>query len=545
MRTAPALIVLALSAVAAPDATGADDVRTVIFLAEDRPIFVRLRITLGDRPFDAAWPDSVQALRDCLDRDGDGTLSAKEADPNAIAGLIRLATGEAPTVPPGAPAIDLAEVLRPTLGPFRVRLGRLVNGRTDALFDHLDRDKDGRLTHSELAAIAGSLRRLDLDDDEMIGPDELEPFTNPAANRLADGPSGRRSRFTALPPVIELLAGESTLRLARLLLKKYDRGQSDTRTRPDGRLSTDEFAIDPDAFTAADTNGDGSLDSADLRRYLAASPVDLALDIAYATDAKGRATVRIGGDSALPKGVKVGQLPDGDIEFAVDRVRLDIHVDDGEQEAENARRILDRRFQAADANNDGYLEGKERTGLDAAGSPLAGLTGIIDRDGDGKLYARELTDFLDRQLKAARGRLVLTTSDQGRAIFGILDLDRDRRLSAREIMRTVDRVTSWDGDHDGQVTPDEIPYHFQVTIARGALSGLAVAGSPMVAAHRAGPAEGPDWFRLMDRNHDGDVSHREFLGPRDQFNRLDRDQDGLIDSAEAGAAKAPEKDNGP
>ena len=42
----------------------------------------------------------------------------------------------------------------------------------------------------------------------------------------------------------------------------------------------------------------------------------------------------------------------------------------------------------------------------------------------------------------------------------------------------------------------------------------------------------------MDRNRDGDVSRREFLGPRDQFDRLDRDNDGLIDADEARAAMA-------
>jgi Ca2+-binding EF-hand superfamily protein len=44
---------------------------------------------------------------------------------------------------------------------------------------------------------------------------------------------------------------------------------------------------------------------------------------------------------------------------------------------------------------------------------------------------------------------------------------------------------------------------------------------------------GPRWFRRMDRNRDGDVSAREFLGPKAQFNRLDRDKDGLIDAVEA------------
>src|SRR4029077_12748824 len=130
------------------------------------------------------------------------------------------------------------------------------------------------------------------------------------------------------------------------------------------------------------------------------------------------------------------------------------------------------RFKAADANKDGYLEGKERAAIDATQSPLAGLSEIIDRDGDGKIYLKELLDFAERQTEAARCRLVVTTADQGRAIFGILDLDRDRRLGARELMRTVVRVMSWDGDSDGRVSPDEIPYHFRVTIARDGLPGL-------------------------------------------------------------------------
>ena len=139
----------------------------------------------------------------------------------------------------------------------------------------------------------------------------------------------------------------------------------------------------------------------------------------------------------------------------------------------------------------------------------------------------------------------MTTSDQGRAIFGIVDLDRDRRLGAREVMRTVDRVMSWDADGDGRVSAEEIPYHFQATIARGGVPGLTgenVAGTAprsMSAGRGDDSRAGPDWFQKMDRNHDGDVSRREFLGPREQFDRLDRDDDGLIDPEEAKAAAAP------
>jgi hypothetical protein len=52
------------------------------------------------------------------------------------------------------------------------------------------------------------------------------------------------------------------------------------------------------------------------------------------------------------------------------------------------------------------------------------------------------------------------------------------------------------------------------------------------------PPRGPLWFRKMDRNGDGDVSPREFLGTPAQFRRIDADGDGLIDPDEAERADA-------
>ena len=72
-------------------------------------------------------------------------------------------------------------LLRDAAGPLQVQVDGLAERRTDALFDHLDRDKDGQLTRPELASIAGSLRRLDLDDNELIGADEVAPFESPTA----------------------------------------------------------------------------------------------------------------------------------------------------------------------------------------------------------------------------------------------------------------------------------------------------------------------------------------------------------------------------
>jgi Ca2+-binding EF-hand superfamily protein len=50
---------------------------------------------------------------------------------------------------------------------------------------------------------------------------------------------------------------------------------------------------------------------------------------------------------------------------------------------------------------------------------------------------------------------------------------------------------------------------------------------------------GPVWFRAMDRNGDGYLSLREFLGTTEQFRKIDLNGDGLI-SLEEAAAAAPE-----
>ncbi len=300
-----AFLAIALAAAApreyAPGAAGNEAGHYMVFLAENRPLFLRLRIAAQGRPFEKSWIESVRMMHASLDRSGDGTLTTKEADQNLFAAVVRLATGVA--APPargeldnqpkdGVVSIDeLAEVLRPILGPFRLQVGRQAIGRTDALFDQLDRDKDGQLTKSELAAIVGSLRPLDLDDNEMISDYELEPYNSPTVTAIVTESSDRRARFTALPPAVELVAGESSLRSARLLLKKYDKGRGDQPGRPDNRLSPAEFAIDPDAFANADINSDDALDTDELRKFLTGTPIDLTLDITLAADSSGQATV--------------------------------------------------------------------------------------------------------------------------------------------------------------------------------------------------------------------------------------------------------------
>jgi hypothetical protein len=59
------------------------------------------------------------------------------------------------------------------------------------------------------------------------------------------------------------------------------------------------------------------------------------------------------------------------------------------------------------------------------------------------------------------------------------------------------------------------------------------------AASKTGtPLHGPVWFYKMDRNGDGVVSLREFLGSREHFDAIDTDHDGFITLMEAKTADA-------
>ena len=136
----------------------------------------------------------------------------------------------------------------------------------------------------------------------------------------------------------------------------------------------------------------------------------------------------------------------------------------------------------------------------------------MDRDGDGKLYMKEVDAFVDRQTQAARSQLVLSVSDQGRSIFSIVDQNRDRHLGVREIRGAVARASSWDHDGDGRIRSEEIPHHYQLTIGRGRITGVGRVDVPRRGHGVAGGAAGRRRPDLVPQ--DGSQPRRRHLPPR-------------------------------
>ena len=531
---------------AAPAPSPAADreaVQDLIFLGEARPVFIRLHVMAGDKGFRTAWMESIRAIHASLDKNGDGKLTRDEVDRTALGNLVRSSSSTIIAQP--RPLADtnkdgvispeeLADSLSQSLSAFRVQVDKPPTDSADALFNRLDRNKDGILTREELGTAPLSLHKLDLDDDEQVDASELEPFSNPMAQQIGImAPS--TSRFGEKEqPVIELDREDKTsLRFTRQFLTHYDKNK-------DAKLSPAEFAVEPKAFAQADGDGNGVLDRDEVEKYLAGSGPDFVLDVKLAGDGVKATTVEVvnvGGKGA-PAVSKVNRLTGGDVEVILGEIHLEIHVDDGSTVAADAKKAYAALFKSADADSNGYLEKKELK--EGQGGALATLFDLMDKDGDGKLYPEEVNALVDRQVMTARGRMVLSVADQGRAIFSLLDTNRDRRLGIRELRGTVTRISAWDRTGDGRVGANEVPHHYQLTLRRGQLAAINPNQEAAMAAMgmRPNAAEaptlpGPAWFRRMDRNRDGDVSRREFFGSDADFRGLDLDGDGLIDVNEA------------
>jgi Ca2+-binding EF-hand superfamily protein len=163
---------------------------------------------------------------------------------------------------------------------------------------------------------------------------------------------------------------------------------------------------------------------------------------------------------------------------------------------------------------------------------------MADRDGDDKLTEKEVTAFAELMGQAPMAGASLTFYTQVQGIFEVIDRDRDGRLSRRELVGAWEALEPYDANHDGKVGRAELPRQYQIVAGRtmnGASFASPFMGAPT--AQGAPKAGGPAWFVKMDRNGDGDISSREFLGTREAFKKLDTNGDGLISREEAEAAK--------
>jgi Ca2+-binding EF-hand superfamily protein len=176
---------------------------------------------------------------------------------------------------------------------------------------------------------------------------------------------------------------------------------------------------------------------------------------------------------------------------------------------------------------------------------LTALFPTPESGGERKLSRDEFAALVDLLGKAIASSVVVTISDQGRGLFEMLNSHHDGRLRQRELKLAWPRLASWDRDGDGSLSRDEIPHQFHLHLNQGPpandflqlAEGVVIPITP-AKGRPVDAARGPVWFQRMDRNGDGEISLREWLGSKEDFRRIDTNGDGIISLEEAERADA-------
>ena len=525
----------------------------VLYLADAGVVVMKLSVVIDGAGPKQCHEKFVDSLLKGLDKNGDGVVTVEESRgriPTAReVQQLQLGTGAEPVAMEALPDSNpkdgklsrgelLAYFKRLGLSAFSVQfqprqaqadpnIGAMTNVANDTpLFDRLDTNADKKLSKDELSKALEVLRKLDRDDDETISAIELQ--ATPVQAVPQNPRAMNNNAAAAANPFVSPSGGESIQKLIRRVIDKYDSADAAKSgvagtTVKNQKLSPLELGLPEAAFQSYDVDGDGQLDFDELRAFVTSSEpmFELTLDVSKGT------VVATG-----PRASDVRMTPDGAAHLHIGVVQISLSATPA-QTAFNPELLVKPLFMISDANANGYLEKDEAAQLTQLGTTFEDL----DADKNGKLFLDEVTAYLQTRIDAARSRAVLTINEQGRTLFDILDADRDRRLAHREIRTAIDKLTLWDKDHDGQLAESEVPLQFQMAAARGSLPGLfggQINGTAMVA--QSGIAErtaGPAWFRKMDKNRDGEVSRREFLGEAESFDALDLNHDGAVELSEA------------
>jgi Ca2+-binding EF-hand superfamily protein len=533
---------------AAQDSGGrmADDVQDLIVYTDARPLFVRMHVTIGATPFRQVWRENLIKVFGELDRDFDGVLNKEEASRvpalDTVDVRARLTNPRAAAAP--AIAADsagnvsrdafFAHFEKSDAAPFSTRVGQGQSQLSTALFALLDTNRDQRLSAEELRAAESSLRRRDYDDDEIIVEQEIVPGQNSFGGAIvvdrAFGTTPGRSPF-----VFVVGSGNRTTDVADALLARYD-------TNKDAKLSVSEAAtaelrLNEELCSRLDLDKNQSLNRDELGRFIDRLPD---IELSYKVDPRNSAVkfepVRI--DAALSSGYPT--TPAAELKFVVNAgdALLEFRRADSSNAPSGRQVTINQfQFQNLDSDNNGYIDENEARRFQFIGISIKAM----DRDGDGKVFKEEFEAYNQRQAAAAATRISLEVTDDGQQLLELIDKDRDNRLTLRELRAAADLLEKSDSDHDGSIAGAEIPRRLRLELTRGTAASnarqvIAFGGVRQQPARPNANPAGPTWFRRMDRNHDGDLSPREFLGPRDDFDRLDANHDGLIDAKEAEAA---------
>jgi len=501
-----------------------ESVRDVFLLLDRGPLHMRLRITIAGKSPQAVRREYLTRLFQALDTDKDGKLSRAEFERSPLNTSRRGTKGRrlspreaAETVPAG----KLGEALERVAGETLAFRQDNTNRKTDdSVFAALDADGNGALNEDEILQAPTLLLAKDQDDDDCITLDEFKP-ADPNLMMAAVLVPNREPRPLAAVSTL-LLDGAGRL-FAPRLVRRYDRDR-------DGKLSPEESGLARPRFRTLDSDGDGKLSAEELAALPQQPPdVEAALELEPPSGVSPQVRVSAGPNAQASRpDFSSFVLSDTVLELAIRSFDpLGAAIADARQQ-----------FNNLDMDQNGYLDRDE---LKQNVRFQRGLFELIDRDGDDKLFWPEMESYVRSRAEVAATRCDIVLHDLGHGFFEALDLNHDGRLGLREIRVADTTLRGMRKADQTLLRMNDPPRRLHLEVIRGSFQLFGTGGTgestvPRVAVQPRSPV-GPIWFQRMDRNLDGDLTWKEFLGPRHVFEELDTDHDGLIDPKEAEKAR--------
>lgn len=515
------------------------DIQDIVYLGSKHPIFLRLHLRINGQGFRTLQRQRSARLFAELDQDGNGHLDTKEAEdippPNQISPNSRNANFIAGSIDisPADQKISAEEFARYVAivsgHPFVIQFALNSGQQTTGLFTKLDVDGNLSLSADEFRKAHTTLRKFDLDDDGAFGRTELQPFPDIALINAPGGMSaddGPRHFYAILPYVLPKSVAET-------IITTYGSWGRD-QTLP--KLSHEQLGVSPRTIAKYDTDADELLNRQELVQFLRAPTphVELRVQLPY----RKFGFPRISAESETFPAKADKRRRSVTLDF--NSVGIEMRVKSTAAMTFDNQQFYKIQFLRQDADKNKYLDDQEFNGLGIAGATFA----MLDKNDDGMIFIEEVIQFVNRQADASQSRTIMKVTTTGKPLFDLLDANRDARLSERELAQAFRRLTKKDADNppcdadaDGRITATEIDGQYRVTFEMGKPSLFANMQPIQRGMQAGGPSEaglsGPLWFRKMDKNRDRDVSRKEFLGSNQDFEKLDANDDGLIDEQEA------------
>lgn len=510
----------------------ADDGYHVIVLAPQTPVVVHVavefdegttiadnRLTYADRWFQR------------LDRDNSETLDASEATRVPSFGRFEEIPGQmleewsrldiAPANGQLSRKEMLAHVNAAMGSGLSIKRPRRPATQTVILHPRLDGDGDGQVSIDELLTGLSALSPFDFDDDQSLSAAELQPFPRSmrGANEFID---------EGETPFVTLDESTDVDALAHRLISQYGRGNE---------ISPDAIGIDDKRVRNLDINDDGQLNSEELRGYLSEPMAEMRMTLHFPSRRLKRLQA---GDVTRPDAVVIREESTRrQLVTQMGGLNVEAEIQDARGSFNSiTQRFRSTQFGIADRDRDDALTPEEFGRLEIENITFT----AVDGNADGQVSMDEFLEFVDLRALLAQCRLEMTVENETTSLFETLDTDEDYRLSPREFEQGVEPLQSLDRNGNDKLAESELVTRYTLAFAItrpaefddlvGSVGFNQMSDETQLPIVRP-VTRGPEWFRKMDRNQDGDVTWREFLGPRETFDRLDEDGNGLIDDSEA------------